>query len=46
MFFISVSETATMTIESLFEGIACQPSIGVGGPIVLHHLGPVDDSLS
>ena len=45
MFFISMSETAAMTIISLLEGVACQPRVGAGGPIVFHHLGPVDDSL-
>ena len=29
----------------LLEGVACQPSVGAGGPIVFHHLGPIDDTL-
>ena len=45
MFLISMSESAAMTIIPLLECVACQPRVGAGGPIVFHHLGPVDDSL-
>ena len=44
IFFASVSKAARVSIIALFKRVPRQTSVGVPGPIILQHLGPIDDA--